>query len=79
VSAQSEFARVAAADGRAALVTVVAGGELGAKLLVRADGAREGSLGGAELNLAGGEAAERLMWAERSELVEHGDVSLSST
>jgi xanthine dehydrogenase accessory factor len=76
VSAHSEFAAIAAADGRAALVTVVAGGELGAKLLVRADGASEGSLGGPGLDRAGGEAAEELMWAERSELRERAGVSL---
>ena len=42
VSLQSEFAEIAAMDGRAALVTVIAGPELGAKLLVRADGSTDG-------------------------------------
>jgi xanthine dehydrogenase accessory factor len=72
----SEFARIAATDGRAALVTVIAGGELGAKLLVRADGSTEGSLGSDELDRAGTAAAEELLWAERSETRELGDVKL---
>ena len=49
MSLQSEFARIAATDGRAALVTVISGAELGAKLLVRADGSSEGTLGSDEL------------------------------
>jgi xanthine dehydrogenase accessory factor len=73
---QSEFAEIAARDGRAALVTVIAGGELGAKLLVRADGSAEGSLGSAELDAAGLSAAEELIWAERSETRELGETSL---
>jgi xanthine dehydrogenase accessory factor len=68
VSAWSEFARIAREDGRAALVTVVSGPGTGAKLLVRADGAREGTLGSAELDRDAAEAADELMWAERSEL-----------
>jgi xanthine dehydrogenase accessory factor len=70
VSAQGEFARIAAEDGRAALVTVIEGGEAGAKLLVRADGTTDGGLGDAELDRAAVEAAEDLMWSERSELRE---------
>ena len=73
---QGEFARIAAADGRAALVSVVAGGHTGAKLLVRADGRTSGGLGDPELDRAALAAAEELMWAERSELREVGDVSL---
>jgi xanthine dehydrogenase accessory factor len=42
--------------------------ELGGKLLVRADGRREGSLDGGELDRAATEAGEELLWAERSEL-----------
>jgi xanthine dehydrogenase accessory factor len=76
VSLQSEFAEIAAMDGRAALVTVIAGGQLGAKLLVRADGSTEGGLGSAELDSAGLTAAEELLWAERSETREVGDTSL---
>lgn len=73
---QGEFARIARADGRAALVTVVDGGEVGVKLLVREDGSREGGLGSGDLDAAAVEAADELMWAERSELREHGAVSL---
>jgi len=76
VSLQSEFAEIEARDGRAALVTVIAGGELGAKLLVRADGSAEGSLGSPELDRAGVSAAEELLWAERSETREVGEASL---
>ena len=73
------FADVAREDGRAALVTVVRSpGEpaVGAKLLLTADGAREGSLGDAGLDERAAAAAEDLMWAERSELREDGDVGL---
>jgi xanthine dehydrogenase accessory factor len=70
LSLQSEFARIAAHEGRAALVTVVGGHGVGAKLLVGADGAREGSLGAPELDRVAVEAAEELLWAERSELRE---------
>jgi len=76
VSLQSEFADIAAMDGRAALVTVIAGESIGAKLLVRADGSTEGGLGGADLDRAGVEAAEELIWAERSETREAGDATL---
>jgi xanthine dehydrogenase accessory factor len=76
VTPQGEFARIAAEDGRAALVSVVAGGELGAKMLVQADGRTSGGLGDPELDRAALAAAEELMWAERSELREVGDVSL---
>jgi xanthine dehydrogenase accessory factor len=76
VTPQGEFATIAAEDGRAALVSVVAGGQTGAKLLVRADGRTSGRLGDPELDRAALAAAEELMWAERSELREVGDVSL---
>ena len=65
MTAFGEFAAVAAADGRAALVTIVEGGDVGAKLLVLADGGTSGGLGDAELDSAAVEAAEELMWAER--------------
>ncbi|HWF25985.1 MAG TPA: XdhC/CoxI family protein [Solirubrobacteraceae bacterium] len=68
MSAQSAFAEVARADGRAALVTVVSGPHAGQRLLVRADGTREGSLGDAELESEAVDAATELMWEERSEL-----------
>lgn len=70
MSAQAEFARIAEEDGRAALVTVVDGPGLGAKLLLSADGAMLGSLGDAGLDRVAVGAAEELMWSERSELRE---------
>jgi xanthine dehydrogenase accessory factor len=76
VSLQSEFADIAATDGRAALVTVIAGDDLGTKLLVLADGRTEGSLGSEELDRAALSAAEELLWAERSETREVGETSL---
>jgi xanthine dehydrogenase accessory factor len=76
VSAQGEFARIAAEDGRAALVSVISGGETGAKFLVQADGTTLGGLGDSELERIAVEAAEELMWAERSELRELDGVSL---
>ena len=76
MNVQGEFARIAAADDRAALVTIVAGGEVGTKLLVRPDGTVLGSLGDAELDRVAVEAGEELMWAERSELREADGVSL---
>ena len=76
MSLQSEFAGIAATDGRAALVTVISGPELGAKLLMRADGSSEGSLGSEELDREGLAAAEELLWAERSETREVGETLL---
>jgi xanthine dehydrogenase accessory factor len=73
---QSEFAEIAARDGRAALVTVIAGDAIGAKLLVRADGSTDGGLGDTELNRVAIDAAEELIWAERSETREAGDATL---
>jgi len=68
VSAQSSFAEVARDDGRAALVTAVSGLHAGGRLLVRADGEHEGTLGDAELDAEAVAHANELMWAERSEL-----------
>ena len=79
MSLQSEFADVAFAGGRAALITVVRGTDsvpAGAKLLVRADGASTGSLADDALESAARADAEELIWLERSELREHGDVTL---
>jgi xanthine dehydrogenase accessory factor len=76
VSLLSEFAEIAAMDGRAALVTVIAGDGIGAKLLVRADGSTQGELGTPELDRLGVEAAEELLWAERSETREAGETTL---
>jgi xanthine dehydrogenase accessory factor len=71
MSLQSEFAQAE----RAALVTVIAGAPH-ARLLVRPDQSVEGSLGDPELDAAALDFAEELMWAERSERREVGDVSL---
>jgi xanthine dehydrogenase accessory factor len=72
VSLQSAFA----VAERAALVTIIAGEGLGAKLLVTPDGTSQGSLGDSALDAAALPIAEELMWAERSERREVGDVSL---
>jgi len=77
VSLQEDFAQVAREDGRAALVTVVQGEHLGAKLLVRTDGTAEGTLGDPELDKQGVSDAEELMWAERSEV--RGDLFIDVT
>jgi xanthine dehydrogenase accessory factor len=75
-----EFARIAGEDGRAAIVTLIESesgrGTPGAKLLVRADGATEGSLGDEALDARARAEADELMWAERSELREADGVSL---
>jgi xanthine dehydrogenase accessory factor len=71
VSLQSEFA----VAERAALVTVIAGAPH-ARLLVRPDQSVEGTLGTPELDAAAVAMGEELMWAERSERREVGDVSL---
>lgn len=80
MSLQSEFAGVALEGGRAALVTVVRTDRpdipLGAKLLVRADGASAGELGDSTLEQAARTDAEELIWIERSELREHGEVTI---
>jgi xanthine dehydrogenase accessory factor len=67
VSLQSEFTSIAQSGGRAAMVTVIEGEPLGAKLLIRADGETSGSLGDASLDTRAIELGEELMWAERSE------------
>jgi xanthine dehydrogenase accessory factor len=76
VTPQGEFARVAADDGRAALVSVIAGGPTDAKLFVHPDGTTSGGLGDAELEREAIAAAHELMWAERSEVREVGGVTL---
>lgn len=79
MSLQAEFAAVALSGGRAALITAVrseTATTLGAKLLVRADGATSGSLGDEALEELARADAEELLWSERSELREHEDVTL---
>jgi xanthine dehydrogenase accessory factor len=67
VSAQSSFARIARDGGRAALVTAIDGPHAGERLLLDADGGREGGLADAALEQRAVEAAGELMWSERSE------------
>ncbi len=78
MSLQAEFAAVARAGGRAALVTLVEGSidRVGARLLVRADGEPEGTLGAPDLDAAAVRHAEELLWAERSELRREGELGL---
>jgi xanthine dehydrogenase accessory factor len=76
VSAFSEFAAVAEADGRAALVSILEGADTSAKLLVRTDGSTVGGLGDPDLERAALDAADELMWSELSERREVGDVTL---
>jgi xanthine dehydrogenase accessory factor len=75
-SVQGEFASIARELGRGALVTVIRGPNLGAKMLVRVDGSTEGSLGSDELDRVGMSHADELMWAERSEQVPVGETLL---
>lgn len=76
MSAFSEFASVAEDDGRAALVSILDGGDTSAKLLVRSDGSTAGGLGDPGLDSAARVAADELMWAELSERREIGPVTL---
>jgi xanthine dehydrogenase accessory factor len=77
VSAQRSFAAIAREDGRAALVTAVSGPRTGGRLLVRADGGVEGSLGDEALDAQALADATELMWAERSE--RRGDLFVDVT
>jgi xanthine dehydrogenase accessory factor len=73
---QGQFAAIARELGRGALVTVMRGPGLGAQMLVRPDGTTDGSLGDADLDRAAVTHADELMWAERAEAREEGDVLL---
>ena len=75
-SPQGVFAELARSGGRGALVTVLAGGTPGTKFLVAADGGTAGSLGSPGLEAVVVELAGELMWSERSERRELGDVTL---
>jgi xanthine dehydrogenase accessory factor len=68
--AATAFADIARDDGRAALVTLVRGRAPGATLLVRADGATEGSLGDPCTDAETVALAEELMWSEHGALRE---------
>jgi len=76
VSLQSDFAAIAREGGRAALVTVLQGAAPGTRVLIRPDGAQEGSLGDPELDNAALAAADELLWAERSEKLQVGETLL---
>jgi xanthine dehydrogenase accessory factor len=67
MSAQRAFAEVARSGGRGALITVLEGADVGAKLFVGPDGAHQGTLGDPVLDEAALAHADELMWAERSE------------
>ena len=71
---QVRFHSLMRSGARAALVTAVSGSVpvLGAKLLVLADGATEGSLGDPALDATAVELASEALWTERSESVEPG-------
>jgi len=75
-SSQGAFAALARSGGRGALVTVLAGGAPGAKLFVGADGSTEGSLGSPGVEAVAIELAGELMWSERSERRDVGELSL---
>jgi xanthine dehydrogenase accessory factor len=74
VSAQAEFTELARGGGRGALVTNL---EDGAKLLIRMDGSREGTLGDPVRDEEAAKLGDELMWAERSE--RHGDLFVDVT
>src|SRR5262245_45719087 len=73
---QGRFRELGLRGERGALTTVLAGEKLGAKLLLRADGTREGSLGDPELDEAVAARAASAMWSELSELYEHDGQTL---
>jgi xanthine dehydrogenase accessory factor len=76
-SSTETFMRVAAEEGRAALITVVSGPDrLGAKLLVRTDADREGTLGGPSLDATATTIGQELLWGERSDLRQHAAYGL---
>jgi xanthine dehydrogenase accessory factor len=63
----SRFEEIAREGGRAAEVTMIEGPQLGAKLLIDADGGRWGSLGSPELDDEAGRIADELLWSDASE------------
>jgi xanthine dehydrogenase accessory factor len=73
---QGAFAALARSGGRGALVTVLEGGAPGAKLFVGADGSIGGSLGSPGAEAVAIELAGELMWSERSERRDVGELSL---
>jgi xanthine dehydrogenase accessory factor len=63
----SRFEEIARAGGRAAEVTMLEGPQLGAKLLIDADGGRWGSLGSPEVDDEAARIADELLWGDASE------------
>jgi xanthine dehydrogenase accessory factor len=63
----SRFEEVAKAGGRAVEVTLLEGARPGAKLMIEADGGRQGSLGAPELDDEAVRAAGELIWTDTSE------------
>ena len=63
----SRFDEIARQGGRAAEVTMLEGPQLGAKLLIDADGGRWGSLGSPELDDDAARMADELLWTDTSE------------
>jgi xanthine dehydrogenase accessory factor len=76
VSAVGRFSELARTGGRGALVTVLAGSNPGAKMLVLTDGSTEGTLGDPVVDEAAARHADELMWSQRSELREEGGETL---
>jgi xanthine dehydrogenase accessory factor len=76
MSAVGRFTELARTGGRGAIVTVLAGSNPGAKMLVLTDGSTEGTLGDPVLDEAAVNHADELMWIERCEAREVGDTSL---
>ncbi|HET8754691.1 MAG TPA: XdhC family protein [Solirubrobacteraceae bacterium] len=74
MSAQAEFTELARTGGRGALVTNL---EDGAKVLIRTDGSREGTLGDPVRDEEAAKLGDELMWAERAE--RHGDLFVDVT
>jgi xanthine dehydrogenase accessory factor len=76
MNAVGRFTELARTGGRGAIVTVLAGSNPGAKMLVLTDGSTEGTLGDPVLDEAAVNHADELMWIERSESREVGDTTL---
>ena len=77
MTAQSGFTELARSGGRGALATALEGPAAGSKMLVLADGTRDGSLGDPALDAQAAQLADELMWAERSE--RQGDLFIDVT
>jgi xanthine dehydrogenase accessory factor len=73
---QGRFRELGLRGGRGALITVIEGENVGAKLLLLEDGTRDGSLGDADLDKAAADRAASAIWSECSELYEQADQTL---